>query len=308
MFEKIKKKIWIRKILKEDQNAISSISCDVYLHEDDKKAMDILKKIPFFDKICSKFISFLAEPVYNVEDMSSKIIISEAQLPKIYAMVKNISRKLGIDIPSVYLELDRDPNAYTYGDKSPSITITSGLLECLEEDEIYAVLAHECGHIACHHVLYRTMGRMILNGSSIGLSFLDNNLITTAITASLKLAFCRWMRCSELSADRAAAICCGSAKPVIGYMMRLSGGTKNLKLEINDEAFLSQANDYQIMVDEDFIKKAIEFSKVGFTSHPLNAVRAAKIAEWTSSGALSVLQCLDHKDIEEKSTELTTVT
>ena len=59
MFEKIKKKIWIRKILKEDQNAISSISCDVYLHEDDKKAMEYYNKSNTFFKL------FNEEETYN---------------------------------------------------------------------------------------------------------------------------------------------------------------------------------------------------------------------------------------------------
>lgn len=152
--------------------------------------------------------------------MSSKIRISEKQIPRIYFMVVNISKKLGIEMPQLYLELNRQPNAYTYGNESATITVTSGLLECLEDDELYAVLAHECGHIACKHILYHTMGEVILNGGLVGFNLFDNNgFLSTAITLPLKLAFYRWIRCSELSADRAAIICCKQSKPVVETMM-----------------------------------------------------------------------------------------
>ena len=54
--------------------------------------------------------------------------------------------------------------------KKHTIVIHSGLLECLEDDEIYSVLAHECGHIACKHSLYHTLAIMILDGTMVGLN------------------------------------------------------------------------------------------------------------------------------------------
>ena len=65
-------------------------------------------------------------------------------------------KKLGIDIPEIYLELDVVPNAYTYGDTKPFIVITSGLLETMPM-EYYDVIAHECGHIACIILYYTTI-------------------------------------------------------------------------------------------------------------------------------------------------------
>ena len=187
-------------IKKAKKNTIP-VSYEQYLHKDDELALKSLKLVPFFDKICSKLISIFNEPIYNIYDQSSKIEITSKQLPKIYKMVEDICRKLGIDIPQVYLSPDRDVNAYTRGDKKATITITSGLLECLKDDEIYAVLAHECGHIACHHVLYHTMGVFLFNAGSTGLqTYLGDNLITAAILKPIELAFYHWMRSSEISA------------------------------------------------------------------------------------------------------------
>jgi Zn-dependent protease with chaperone function len=144
--------------------------------------------------------------------MSSNLKLSEKQLPKYYNMLPPICEKLGIDVPDLYLTHDVNPNAYTSGDTKPFILITSGLIETVPDELIPTVLAHECGHIACHHVLYHTMGRMLLNGTLMGLNFFGINEIAIV---PLKLAFFHWMRCSEFSADRAAAICDGTSDNIV---------------------------------------------------------------------------------------------
>lgn len=253
-----------------------------YLHDSDRRALTELKRIPIFDKVCSKFIQLFDERVFGITDMASKIRLSENQVPRIYNMLPEICEKLGIkEIPPLYLELNRDPNAYTYGDKNPSITVTSGLLECLTDEEIYAVLAHECGHIACQHVLYHTMGQVILNG---GLELLGTgSLITAAVATSLKLAFYYWMRCSEFSADRAAVICCGKSEPVVQTMMRLAGGTSHIGDEIDRELFISQADDYQDLRNSSKLNKLIEFCVISNQTHPLLSVRASEARNWLKS-------------------------
>jgi len=41
------------------------------------------------------------------------------------------------------------------------ISVTTGLLDLMNEDEVLAVIAHELGHIKSGHVLYKTMARVI---------------------------------------------------------------------------------------------------------------------------------------------------
>ena len=176
------------------------VNANLYMHESDKAALKALKAIPGFTQVLKAFMSVWNERQFRIANMSSKLRLSEKQMSKYYNMLPPICEKLGIEVPELYLELNVNPNSYTSGDTKPFIVITSGLLETLPDELIPTVLAHECGHIACHHVLYSTMGRMILNGvlmASGGLSSL--------ITTPLKMAFSYWMRCSEFSADRVAA-------------------------------------------------------------------------------------------------------
>ena len=87
--------------------------------------------------------------------MASAIRLSPNQLPKLYNRLPPICKKLGIEQPEFYLSMDPNPNAWTFGDTKIFITITSGLVDMMTEEELDAVIAHECGHILCHHVLYQ---------------------------------------------------------------------------------------------------------------------------------------------------------
>jgi len=291
IFRKWKAKKWAKRITAKNKNTTTPIDCEQYIHKTDRTTLATFKKIPMFDTVCSKVLSIMNEPQMNIIDMSSKIHITEKQFPKIYYMVQSICNKIGIDMPDIYLELNREPNAYTYGTEKFSITINSGLLECLEDDEIYAVLAHECGHIACKHVLYHTIGRFILNGGIFGLEKLQNlfsktligSLVTTSVESSFELAFYHWQRCSELSADRVAVMCCESATPVIESMMRLAGGTTHVDSEIDRDLFIAQAEKYQQLTADNKINKTLEYWLTHKDTHPLLAVRAYEAQQFAKS-------------------------
>ena len=167
------------------------------------------------------------------------------------------------------------PNAYTYGDTKPFIVITSGLFETLPDELIPTVLAHECGHIACHHTLYTTMGRAILSGASAFVSGLGNIALYP-----IQLAFAYWMRCSEFSADRAAIICDGSADKSTEVMMRFAGYDKDIMAEANVETFMEQALEYKNLVNSNAWNKTLEFILFQNYDHPLNAIRAYEGKEW----------------------------
>ena len=284
--ENYRAKKWTQKTISRNLKTVTPVDCEPYIHRLDKSALVALKKIPLLDTICAKLLSVMNDKQNKIINMSTKIHITEKQLPKIYLMVQSICKKIGIDMPELYLELNRQPNAYTYGTEKFTIVIHSGLIECLQDDELYAVLAHECGHIACKHGLYHTIGGMVLSGGVIGLNELVSYLnskgvagaiagnVVSAVDSALELAFFHWFRCSELSADRVAIICCGSAEPVIETMMRLAGGTTHIDSDINKELFIAQAVEYQQSMEKDVINKGLEFLLTKNDTHPLLAVRA----------------------------------
>ncbi|SEK83800.1 M48 family metallopeptidase [Ruminococcus albus] len=268
-----------------------SVNPDLFIHESDRTALNALKAIPGFTPLLKGFMKIWNEKQFKLMNMSTLVRISENQMPEYYEMLKPICKRLGIKVPELFMTTDPYPNAYTSGENEPFIVMTTGLVASLPHELIPSVLAHECGHIACHHVLYSTMGRLILGGSAgiLGLS--------PVITAPLQMAFYYWMRCSEFSADRAAAVCGGSSKSVVEVCMRLAGCEKDSPVQANPEAFLEQAKEYRDLVSGSAFNKTLEFMMFSTRSHPLNAVRAYECNEWCKTKEFqSIVQYLDEEE------------
>lgn len=253
----------------------------IFIHESDKAALKALKAIPGFTAAFKAFMNIWSERQFRIQNMSSKIRLSEEQMPKYYNMLPPICEKLNIDVPELYLELDVVPNAYTYGDTKPFITITSGLLETIPDELVPTVLAHECGHIACHHTLYTTMGAAILNSAS----FLLGGMLGLGklVSLPLQVAFYYWMRCSEFSADRAAAVFDGHADNMTDVCMRLAGWDKDILSDARKDLFMQQAIEYKEMIENSKWDKTLEFFALMNSTHPFTAVRAYEITEWAKS-------------------------
>ncbi len=255
-----------------------SLDPNLFIHDSDRTAMNSLKAIPGFYQLMKAFMKVWNEKQFKLSNMSTNLRLGENQMKKYYDMLIPVCEKLGIDIPEIYVKLDVNPNAYTYGDTNPFIVITSGLFETVPEELIPSVIAHECGHIACHHSLYTTMGRIIMDNAGLFLTGLSNIAIIP-----LQLAFAYWMRCSEFSADRAAMICDGTSDKVIDLCMRFAGFDKDIKAEPDVDSFMKQAEEYKAMVDESKLNKTLEFIMYNNIDHPLNAVRAYEAREWAKT-------------------------
>jgi len=254
-----------------------SIDSKFYLHPSDRAALKALKAIPGFQQLMKFFMSIWNEKLFRIENMSSNLRVNDNQMKKYYDMLPPICDKLGIEIPELYIKMDVQPNAYTYGDTKPFIVLTSGLLERFPDDLVATVIAHECGHIACHHTLYSTMGRILLNGTLTATSGLG---AAQLISESLSIAFYYWMRCSEFSADRAAIICDGGSGDITRMCMHFSGYDPRFNEEANLEEFMSQAQDYSSMMTDSKVNKLLEFYMYKSIDHPLNSVRAFEAKKW----------------------------
>lgn len=277
-------------------NSISNeinFEASYFTHPSDKKALNALKAIPGFSALLKAFFKIYNERQFYIQNMSSNLRLGENQLPEYYDMLPPICEKLGIDVPEMYLQLDVNPNAYTSGDDKPFIVVTSGLLDTMPKELIPTVIAHECGHIACHHVLYHTMGEMIINGT---LSAMDYFGFGKLISVPLQVAFFYWMRCSEYSADRAAVIYDESPEKLIEMCMRFSGYKSDLIDTKNKELFVQQAINYNDYVAGSGWNKTLEFFMLKDCTHPFNSVRAFEANKWTGSQQYSrALELLSQK-------------
>jgi heat shock protein HtpX len=75
--------------------------------------------------------------------------VAHAESPKLYNLLENLCISRGLKTPRLYIIDTEAMNAYASGidQRSYSITVTSGLLAQLNDEELEAVLAHELTHI-----------------------------------------------------------------------------------------------------------------------------------------------------------------
>jgi Zn-dependent protease with chaperone function len=243
-----------------------------FIHPEDEAARRNMEAVPGFSVATKAFMKVGMEQYLYGINMATKIRLSEKQLPELYAKLPPICKKMGIVEPEFYLEMNPAPNAYTFGDTKIFLTITSGLVEYLDDNELEAVIAHECGHILCRHVLYHTMANMLKTGA-------DMFGLLGVFTTPVQLGLYYWSRKSELSADRAAAVVTGSAQAVVETMIRLSGGPKSITGKVNIEEYASQANAYDALQENKW-DKALQTYAVAFQDHPFSSVRTREILKW----------------------------
>ena len=75
--------------------------------------------------------------------------ITEADNPRLYRIVENLSITMGLPMPKVYVMDDPALNAFATG-RNPETAIvaaTTGLLDALNDTELEGVMAHEMGHV-----------------------------------------------------------------------------------------------------------------------------------------------------------------
>lgn len=253
-------------------------SAELYAHDLDRQAADALNQFPKFVKLLESYSANYDEKAAKIDLLSTAIRLSENQMPEIYGLLPPICEQLGIDTPEFYYVRDKRANAATFGSVHPCVYVTSGLVNKLPFHLLPSVLAHECGHIACKHSLYHSIAAQLVGGIDRS-PLVRIPAIGKYLTPTLVRALLFWDRCSELSADRAAALCDGTADKTIDVLLRLNGYGKN----VDRKEFLKQALDLKSFVNDSQSNKLMELMLVQDETHPRLATRAYECYEWSQS-------------------------
>ena len=85
--------------------------------------------------------------------------ISEAEAPRLHAVVRRLALKAQIPMPAVYVIPADTPNAFATG-RNPehaAVAVTEGIMRILDDEELEGVLAHELSHVKNRDVLISTI-------------------------------------------------------------------------------------------------------------------------------------------------------
>jgi len=88
---------------------------------------------------------------------------TEAEAPRLHAMVTELSSAAGIPKPRVFVIPSPSPNAFATG-RNPAnavVAVTEGIVDLLDEEELKGVLAHEIAHVKHRDILIGTVAASI---------------------------------------------------------------------------------------------------------------------------------------------------
>ena len=208
-------------------------------------------------------------------------------MPDIYKHLPSICQRLGIKTPELYLNLSPIPNAWTSGNTRVYIVITVGLIRRLNEEQLKAVLAHECGHIMCQHVLYSMIADAIFNFGDVLMDSLLGQIGNLAMKP-VKAALYNWQRASELSADRVATFVT-SAEAIITSLAILEGIPRNMTKDFNYDAWAKQGAAYENLKNGSSWNKIVRMLSNSGLDHPYGPVRAYEAKQWEQSATCKAL-------------------
>lgn len=271
-------------------------SASDFLHPLDLAARQQLESLPLLKPAVKKYLDVVADRRQRQVFLSNAVRLGPRQLPSIYRMLPPICAAFGIPEPELYL-IRGDANAAAVGHTKTMIVIHNELLEDLKEEEVRAVLAHECGHILAQHVLYRQMAIAMLNlGGHAGILGATAGALANLGSIPLQMAMLDWYRKSELTADRAAVAYIGSPEPLQRALFRLIGVPQWMTNDVSYEEFAEQAIEFDLVTDSSKWDRYLARNLERGSTHPIPTVRIRELMVWSQTEAYRQLLSIAHQE------------
>jgi heat shock protein HtpX len=222
--------------------------------------------------------------------------VTEQQMPRYYAIVRDLCQRADLPMPKLYVSPDAQPNAFATG-RNPNhaaVCVNQGILDVLTWEELQGVLAHEISHVRNRDILISSvaaavamgitfMARMVMWGAMFGGGGRDrdDNVLGTlalAILAPIAAMFLQMAlsRSREYEADRRGAKLLGTGEPLARALEKLDQGTRMIRSNVNP----AQASAY--------IANPLNGQKANiakwFTTHPPMEDRIARLrsGQWVA--------------------------
>ncbi len=175
--------------------------------------------------------------------------VSPAEAPDLHRMVETLAQRAGLPKPKVYVVDDPSPNAFATG-RNPqhaAVAVNTGLMNLLNEEEVFGVVAHEMAHIKNRDTLTMTVVATIAGAITMLAGFArfaaifgghrdDRDgggiigLLAMAIVAPIAAMIMQLAvsRAREFEADKHGAELAGTPNGLANALLKLERGTAQI--------------------------------------------------------------------------------
>ncbi len=239
-------------------------------------------------------VAFCGFSYWNSDKLAIKaargVPANEAAMPEYFAIVRELTGKMGMPMPALYVTPSMQPNAFATG-RNPehaAVAVTQGILQVLDWDELRGVLAHELGHVGNRDILISSVAAAVATGITFIAMMLrfsaffgggrsDNRgenpivLIGMAILAPVAAGLLQasLSRSREYEADRSGAQLIGDGEPLARALLKLEAGAKAIPMDI-DPAHA------QAFIVNPLTGRKIQFANL-YRSHPATEDRVERL-------------------------------
>ena len=170
--------------------------------------------------------------------------VTEEQMPRYYAIVRDLCQRTDMPMPRLYVSPDPQPNAFATG-RNPhhaAVCVNQGILDILSWEELQGVLAHEISHVHNRDILISSVAAAVAMGITFAARMAmwgamfgggdrdrDNNvfgMLALAILAPIAAMFLQMAlsRSREYEADRSGARMLGDGEALARALEKLERG------------------------------------------------------------------------------------
>ena len=215
--------------------------------------------------------------------------VSREELPQVYAIVEDLTRRANMPMPKIYVSPEAQPNAFATG-RSPhhaAVAVTQGILQVLTPDELRGVLAHELSHVENRDILIGSVAAAVAMGITFaarmamwGAVFTGGSddeggnifgILAMAILAPIAAGLLQMAlsRSREYQADASGAHLLHDGEPLAWALEKIEAYAKQVPMNVNP----AQATAYII---NPFTGRKVMFANL-YSSHPPTADRIQRL-------------------------------
>jgi heat shock protein HtpX len=218
--------------------------------------------------------------------------VSEADAPQLYGIVRDLTQRAGLPMPSVYISPAAQPNAFATG-RNPehaAVAVTQGLMQIVDQEELRGVLAHELSHVKNRDILITSvaatialgitlLARMLMWGALLGgmggggrdrngnfLGAIALMILAPIAAGLLQMAL---SRSREFEADHSGAALIGDGEPLARALEKIDAYVKQIPMNVDP----AHATAYII---NPLSGKKVNFANL-YSTHPPTEERVARL-------------------------------